>query len=743
MEREERKKPINPIDIFNESDRDADKEYLRPAQKSILEKWYNNHCDEKDVIIKLQTGQGKTLIGLLALQSCLNSGSGPVAYICPNNYLVQQTVQQANSIGLKTVQFEQTTSTFPREFLNSEAILVTNCNKLFNGKSVFGVVGSGKENIQLDSIVIDDAHKCLDIIRESFSIRINRKNENRKTNEVYQSFIDLFGKTLKRQGEGTYMEMIHHGIDSYMVVPFWSWIDKKTQVLDILQNNLDKNEIFFVWDLLKDKIEQCTCLISGKRMEIVPRLIPLDLIPSYFRAKRRIFLSATLTEDSFLVKDFRINPKSVLNPIVSEDVKYSGERLIIMPTLVDSNLRRDLLIKWVVDLAKKNGNFGVVSIVPSYNRASDWGRHGSLVTPVKNIHESINELQKDIGKNDAKRVLTLVNTYDGIDLPGNICRILCIDSLPSYRMLIDRYNLETRYESSFIKRKIAQRIEQGIGRGIRGISDWCIVIIIGNNITDFLSENIKRKYLSEEAQLQIGIGEELSAQLKEEMSGLEGISKLINQCINRNDNWKSYYLHKMTQIDKKAPNKDFVNRAVMEKEAELYFQQCLIDKAVKVIDDLNKLSSDEGWLMQLKATYLYSSNKTKSMDCQIKAHTLNQRLLRPEKGMKYSKISSSKNRASRILEVINNFESYNSLNVHLHHVLDSLKFGIDSELFETNINEFGKLLGFVTDRPEKRIGCGPDNLWQLDSSTYWIIECKNMVKSGREKISKTDRKSVV
>ncbi|WP_350310833.1 DEAD/DEAH box helicase family protein, partial [Mycobacterium tuberculosis] len=50
---------------------------LRSSQKFILNKWFEESRDSKDSIIKLDTGQGKTLIGLLILQSLLNSNEGP------------------------------------------------------------------------------------------------------------------------------------------------------------------------------------------------------------------------------------------------------------------------------------------------------------------------------------------------------------------------------------------------------------------------------------------------------------------------------------------------------------------------------------------------------------------------------------------------------------------------------------------------------------------------------------------
>ncbi len=85
----------------------------------------------------------------------------------------------------------------------------------------------------------------------------------------------------------------------------------------------------------------------------------------------------------------------------------------------------------------------------------------------------------------ANKVIVLLNAYDGIDLPDNTCRILCLDSLPNNRSLIEQYESEIRLESTIRRRMMAQRIEQGIGRGIRGTSDMCIVIIIGSDLAKY------------------------------------------------------------------------------------------------------------------------------------------------------------------------------------------------------------------------------------------------------------------
>jgi hypothetical protein len=737
----------DPIEIFNTLDKDSGKDTLRVGvQDAVLKEWHTKHRSQRDVIVKLHTGQGKTLIGMLMLQSSLNEGLGPALYLCPNNYLVKQTIDDARSFGFKPIQFPSAPGDIlpgagkpPAAFLNSAAILVTTCKKLFNGLSVFGVSGS-RNVISVGAIVVDDAHKCLDIIRESFSIKVTRSNKDGKTNPLYKAMWDLFEESLRRQAPGTCSDIINEK-DCLMAVPYWTWHDKRKEVLDVLQAHKQSQELLFVWDLLKNHLDQSMCLFSGKGLEISPRLLPLDLIPSFNNCPRRILLSATLTEDAFLVRDLGIEPESASKPLSNGDPKYSGERLILMPTLVDTNLRRDRTIAWTTALAKKHGDFGTVAITPSLAHADSWKALGAKVTNVQTLEEVILELKTRIKQNNARQVIVLVNQYDGVDLPDAECRVLCLDSLPSYSSLTDRYYEEMRPGSSGLRRQMAQRVEQGMGRGLRGSGDWCVVVVTGNNLTDFLSEDSKRAFLSKEAQAQIKIGEELAKEMLSEGGGQIAIDRLVNQCLERDDGWKEYYKVKMNEIETEKPRKEYLDKAVSERKAELLFHRALNEEAVAELESLipNADSSDKGWYMQLKAAYLYPTNPAKSIDTQIRAFSENQRLFKPEGGVEYSKRRAVRVAQSlQIVDSMKQFPSHAVMIVHLMSILDKITFRSDSDQFEEGVDDLGKMIGLPTERPELIHKVGPDNLWQLNDKTFMMLECKNEVKLDRKVISKTE-----
>ncbi len=160
-------KKVNPIEIYDELDRRSETGPLRPVQTEILTEWWLHRKEDKDLILKLHTGKGKTLIGLLILQSKLNKNKGSCLYICPNIYLVKQTCQEADKFGIGYVTIDEINS-LPDYFLNSDKILITHEQKVFYGKSIFGV---GEKFTKVNTVILDDSHACIDFINESFKIR--------------------------------------------------------------------------------------------------------------------------------------------------------------------------------------------------------------------------------------------------------------------------------------------------------------------------------------------------------------------------------------------------------------------------------------------------------------------------------------------------------------------------------------------------------------------------------------------
>ena len=88
-------KPTDPIEIFQGAAiTDGNINDLWLGQGDALRAWYANR-DKDDVAVVLNTGAGKTLVGLLIAQSLVNETRRQVVYACSSIQLVEQTAHQS------------------------------------------------------------------------------------------------------------------------------------------------------------------------------------------------------------------------------------------------------------------------------------------------------------------------------------------------------------------------------------------------------------------------------------------------------------------------------------------------------------------------------------------------------------------------------------------------------------------------------------------------------------------------
>ncbi|MEP7336154.1 MAG: DEAD/DEAH box helicase family protein [Acidobacteriota bacterium] len=721
--------PIDPLVIYEKLDRASDKGPLRPAQITVLNEWHDHLRVKKDVILKMHTGQGKTLVGLLMLQSKLNELGEPVVYLCPNKFLVEQTINQAKQFGVKCVSAEDD---LPVEFTNGQAILVTHVQKLFNGKTKFRLRAQSQK---VSTILMDDAHSCVEGIKNALTIKLH------KDHKAYPRILALFDRELSEQGLGTHAEIKRNKPDSLLAIPYWAWSDKKAEVISIFSEYADDDPIKFAWPLLKDTFDQCLCVITGTELEIFPYHSLLQLFGTYSRAHHRIFMSATVTNDAFLVKGLGISEDAIREPLVDKNEKWSGEKMILIPSLMNSSLTDSGIVQ-IFGKPRSKTNFGIVVLTPSFRDCERWQNAGAERADTNNIQSIIGQLKA--GK--CEKAVVIANRYDGIDLPDNACRILVLDSAPSAQSLVERY-IEGRREGSDITEMTTARIiEQGMGRAVRGDKDYCVIVLLGPGLVKKVQSKTSQKFLSPQTRKQIEIGLEVTEMVRDEAESgnpVEALRKIINQCLRRDKGWKEYYEQEMNNLPNAIDSSSVLKIFSAEAMAEKKYSEGNYDEAAKVIQNMLDSQAlpehEKGWYLQEMARYIYPNSKDRSNKFQVVAHQKNHLLFKPREGMAFSKVTNvGQKRAEKIIRWIETFESFDQLSIVMDELLNRLTFGVDSDIFERAFNDLAKALGFEGQRPDKEMKEGPDNLWAMQENQYLLAECKNEVLSSRSSIYKDE-----
>ena len=708
---------LHPRDIFFTLNRNPSFSFPRDIQTEVMNRWFDNR-ENKDSVIKLNVGSGKTLVGLLLLQSSLNEGKGPSLYVCPDKQLTHQVIQEAEALGI-----EVTDDPRNADYTAGEKICVVNVYKLFNGKSVFGV---GTTKIDIGSLIIDDAHACVSTISDQFRITLPN------THEAYGRILTFLAEDLRGYNEARFLDVEASDPRSYMDVPFWSWHAHSPKILRVLHEHQGDDELQFTYPLLREILPQCRCVIGGQRLEIEPYFPATDLIQSFRRAKRRIYMTATLADDSVIVTHFGATQGSLGTPIVPSSSQSMGERMILMPQELNPDLTTSEIQTLLAQLAQKEN---VVVIVPSEQAAGEWGNIAHQILIGEQVAAGVERL-----RNGHVGLTVLVNRYDGIDLPGNACRVLVLVDLPEVSSYSDLVDSEVLSGTTVNLRRQVERIEQGMGRGVRSNEDYCVVLLLGPKLTRRLRSSEGQQLLTPATKAQLDLSRRIARELGSPQ--INEIQNVILQCLNRDAGWIK--ISKKVLVGLKADDELRFDPAKMAiRNAYDYARANQHHEALKVLDVAIDATQDQhvkAWLLSRKAAFQHVVDADGAQKTLVAAHRMEPAVTKPMQGAAYRHLAPVTGQQTAVLieNHQNRFLDSTQMRLFSDELCSDLQFNPEtSDPFESAINGLSWFLGIGGQRPEKEYKEGPDNLWALPSGTFLIIECKNGITSNSG-ISKKD-----
>lgn len=715
-----RKKPTDPISLFETLTGQPDgAQDLWHTQWKVLEKW-NKKRKENDLLISLNTGAGKTIIGLLIAQSLLNEGIENVLYLCCTNDLVDQTKNEANNMGIpcstrKDGQFSD------ENFEAGTAFCITNYASLFNGLSVL------RTKFPPKAIIFDDAHVAEKIIRESFTLRISRNKDEDLFSEISDLFRPHFHELrIPEKFEDSLDPMRHM---TALVAPSGLY-DCRRRLLKILQDFGVKSDLNmkYPYEWIKDNIDACAAIFSRGEFELSPPFLPSLAIDVFSRKARRVYLSATLQGSTDFIRAFGRNIKKENVISKTKDIAGNGERLIIS----EKRDKYDFRSEFVSELCK---TYKTIIAVPSYRKAEDWQ---NVVLP------SGEKFSKNLDKfrDEETGAFLLVGRVDGIDLPDDACRIMVIDGLPAGTSLLERYQWEFLEMNNSHRARITNRLAQLFGRIIRGRNDYGIFLIAGDDVRKWIKSPKNTVLFPPLLQKQINAG----LDIEDKINSTEDVTDAIDQVINRSEVWCNFY---QTDV------KDFkLDKAVVSNHKEM--EAALIEASLsearyaaemwkgnfglarreleRTIGSTTRYDTSlGGWhAVWLGATYeLEGDRGAACAEYERAISRLNNAISLPKHTsvdtnsvVKFNAFGSS----LRYILCRADGSSIDNEIGRIRSELDLIGKGTPNQA-EAGVRLLGELLGFRSSRPDNDVDTGPDVLW---------IDEKNLLQIGFE--LKTDKK---
>lgn len=712
---------IDPVELFQKLKvTDPGINDLWLAQGDALRQWHTNR-KKLDIGIVLNTGAGKTLVGLLIAQSLVNETKGKVLYACSSIQLIEQTTEKAQGYGLDV------TTYFRGEYSNdlyhlNEVPCVTSYHALFNGRSIFF-------REQIAAVVFDDAHVAEHLIRNQFSLRIERTDFS----DIYKEIIDLFKEYHQRVGmTGSYEELTDPCCHRLFLVPPFEIHRQFAELHRILRDAglaTNKNTTF-AWEHLKDRIDLCCVLITGSTITITPPFFPVRTLKYFQGLVRRVYLSATLSASDAFARTFGCIPNLIVAPSTTAG---ECERLVLIPSKANT-------AKEDIDVAKTLiENEKALILVPTYARATRW--EGTVEPPPR---ESVSEYVTAFKNDSGCQKLLLAARYDGIDLPGDTCRVMVIDNLPTGVGPLERFLWEYLGLFNSLSTAIASRIVQSFGRISRGMSDHGVVILTGEKLIEWLLNPRNRAFLPAFLQKQITLGVEVSVHAK----STDDLASAMIQCLDREQTWLNTYNDLMQTQDVEDPqleSKLLAQLATAEAEYACHIWHRDYENAVKCLNVTLEYAfgfsdSTGAWhTLWLGYAIELMGDRAAAQEMYSRAHACKFNI---PAYWSHDQEKLTQDLALQAIEVGRQFVTCDNATVRvpnrLHQDIRYLDGTGSSAQVEESLRALGQYLGMNSSRPDKECGTGPDVLWEISGHPALCIE----VKTDKEPESRYQKKDV-
>lgn len=475
----------------------------------------------------------------------------------------------------------------------------------------------------------------------------------------------------------------------------------------------------------------CRMVIGGGELEISATFPWTDLVNSFRQANRRIYMTATLADDTILNTHLGADIATIGRAVTTPSITM-GERMILMPQELNPDLTLIEMRQMLVGFAEEHN---VVVIVPSHAAAEAWQEIAHQTLSGDEVEAGVARL-----RNSHVGLTVLINRYDGIDLPENACRVLAIVGLPEAASLIERADMTVLDQSSVTLRRQIQRIEQGMGRGVRSADDHCAVILFGAALTERLLSATGKEMLTAATRAQLDLSLRLAKQMGK--PSIDGIKSVISKCLDRDPSWRKSARQILLKASDEGDLKVDGNQVALKASIDLARNgdsrsaSRTLSGAIANVED----SGTKAWMMNRLAHIVDLHDRGEAQRILKSAHDLNRSVTRPPDGVAYQLISrETEAQAASVIRYLRHrgLEAPERI-MFANRLVEDLIWKRNSHLqFEAAIKDLGDAIGLMSQRPEREFEEGPDNLWKLPNGSFLVIECKNG-SQAQDGIAKAD-----
>lgn len=487
-------KPATPEGLFRDlKARSPDIQHLWSHQADLLRSYYDKHLNSRDVALELPTGSGKTLVGLLIGEFRRRCFDERIAYLCPTKQLAQQVGEHASQYGIPASVLVGKQNSYSEKDYNAyqsgTAIAITTYSGLFN---------TNPRIKEPNTLVLDDAHAGEHYMSGLWSVSVTRSDHR----ESYLGIVDLFASVLPLQfAEDLKSDRQLPPGQQVEMVPGPYFRERADQLVDFLDGQLGAGDsAYYPWSMIRGRLRACNLFLSSTTALLRPLIPPTLTHAPFANAKQRVFMSATLGAGGELERITGISSIRRLPLPAGWDKQGSGRRLFLLPGL---SLDDDSSLHVSVELCRKAGrSLVLVPDSPTREKFSVLFQKSGIDTI--GAQEIENSLEPFTLKDNV--ALILANRYDGIDLPGDSCRMLVVSGLPVSTNLQETFLYSRLSAYSLLRDRVLTRLTQAFGRCTRSDTDFATVLLHDQRLIQYVLTKENQVLVHPELQAEIEFG---------------------------------------------------------------------------------------------------------------------------------------------------------------------------------------------------------------------------------------------
>ena len=575
------------------------------AQKHILEDYDTGFRDAKDIGIELPTGAGKTLIALLIGGKWLESGK-KVVILSANKTLSRQMKAEAEVLGLPVAYMEGRGEEIParsrRSYQRAQAIGIMNYWVYFNQNPVVDPA---------DLVVMDDAHLAEHCLDSLYSVMISRKDHKdlfeQLVRELHMGFPDyavLADAVADDAPPDTSAELLSF-------IDHIEFVDRFKEIIDASPLSESDTDLRFRWRRLRTQIHTANLYIGRDALWLRPYIYPLINNEQYRDTKQVLYMSATIGDPGDLARRLGTRPiKKIPVPEEFSD-RSSGRRLIVMNrTSDDSDIPARMALalfkaicthpKSVWLCASEREVILLRKVVVEWLEENQLTGHPTwILTP---LGDEIDQFRKAPAGH-----LFVAGRFDGMDFKDDECRIVVLFTLPRAINLQEEFITKYLRDGGFMRRRLNQRIVQGLGRCTRTDDDFGVYFLADQRFATHFSRESNRTGIPQHIAAELDLAQDLAEIEEQDLANY--VTRFLNgDFTSYNNDLNELKGHVPTQITESSSDtsKDEIIgwSALFESEnfavAQQRFERCW--KTAKA-DKLLEITALHGW-HRAKALYL-------------------------------------------------------------------------------------------------------------------------------------------